>query len=234
MTEIVELVQKLETDAVIELFQLDATGYGDSVYYFCSTQKNGAAIVFDGNTYTPIPIEATGFETAGISSTVEPRLRISNIDGSIGALAVSYNDLVGCPVKRLRTFARYLDDGSEPDPTALLSEQTFIINKKTARNQIYIEWALALSLNYDISYIPSRQIIRDICRNTYRRYVDGDFDYTGVTCPYTDTAMFTRTGASTVDPYLDSCGRHLSDCVLRYGTAPLPFRAFPGCGRTRT
>lgn len=233
MTDIKTLVQQPAPDAVVELFTLDATNINGQVYYFCSSQDNGSEIEFDGNTYSPIDVEADGFQLTGNGPLPEPTLRVSNATGVMGAVAIAASDLLGTTVTRVRTFGRYLDNGSEPDPTAVISEDVYIIDQKTAHNQVYIEWKLASVIGFENRFVPARQVIRDICTHRYRIWDGSAFVYTNATCPYTGANYYTQNGTSSLNPALDSCGKRIEDCVLRFGTGELPTRAFPGSGRAR-
>ena len=67
--------------------------------------------------------------------------------------------------------------------------------------------------------IPKRQILRDFCTHTYRLYDTGtgDFNYTNVTCPYTNpTYFYNRLGEHVTGPGDDKCGKQLRDCEMRY------------------
>lgn len=53
-------------------------------------------------------MQAEGFEKTSAQQPV-PKLSVGNIDGSISALCLTYQDLLGSKVTFHRTFGKYLD-----------------------------------------------------------------------------------------------------------------------------
>lgn len=225
-------IQKFNPGKLISLYELDATDLGGSVLRFTPMTDNGSAVIFDGNTYSPLNIEVSGFEITGRGTLPQPTVRVSNVSSIVSAAVLSYNDLIGSIFKRIRTYEQYLDNGSRPDPTQKFPDDVFIVDQKIQHNKVYIEFKLVSAIDHENFQIPRRQIIRDYCDHIYRRWTGSAFSYTKATCPYTDAAMFTKRGITTTDPEEDLCGKRLSDCKLRFGAeAELPTRAFPGVSR---
>lgn len=104
-------LQTLSPSAKITLFEIDATTVGDTIYRF-HPGVNGLTsnIVWQGNTYSAFPIEASGFEMSGKGTLPRPRLRVSNVLGTISSLVLAFQDLAGCKVTRIRTLAKFLDE----------------------------------------------------------------------------------------------------------------------------
>ena len=111
-------VYTLSPSAIIELFQVDATGILDStgtpgtIYRFHSgtNELSGHGdVVWAGDTYSAFPVEADGFESNTRGTLPKPTLRIANINGLIGSLNRDFKDLVGAKLTRIRTLAKYLD-----------------------------------------------------------------------------------------------------------------------------
>ena len=90
-------------------------------------------------------------------------------------------------------------------------------------------------MDYEGTYLPKGQVLRDTCTHIYRVYTDGEFVYTNATCPYTGANYFKRDGSSTETASEDVCGKKYSDCKLRYPLKSdvLPTRAFPNVARIR-
>ena len=246
--------QSLTPGTAVELFVFDATmirnkagtEYG-SLYRFCSKATNGTSVLFGGNTYTGIGIEAEGFEVSGKGRLPSPKLRISNIDLWASTVINSLGDPLGAKITRFLTFDRYLDAGTEPDSAAIFLPQIFNVERKVSQTREFVEFELSASMDQAGRMLPKRQILRDNCTHIYRRWdaVAGEFDYSKATCPYvgSDTIQggdedpyFTVTDKSTTDPAEDRCGKRLTSCKLRFESQslPLPTRAFPGVGRIRT
>lgn len=225
--------QKLEQDAVVEMFELDARMHGDGVLRFTSGPINGEPVRFNGYEFMPIPIQAEGFKWDGQGTPPRPTLRISAMDPTFLSLVRAAGDLVGTPFRRLRTFRRFLDDGDDPDPEALFPVDYFVIERKASQNSVMIEFELSVEVDQQGKKIPARQILRDSCTHTYRRWDGTKFNYERVTCPYTGSKYFDISGVSVVHAGEDECGKRLSDCQARFGSKALPFYGFPGVGRIR-
>ncbi len=228
-------VQNSSLGKFITLFQLDLTNLGGEISYFTAGPLDGAAVLFDGNSYVPLPIQADGFEWSGKGSLPTPKIKLANINGLLVSTIIQYSDLVGGTLTRIRTFDRFLDTGAEPDPTAIFPIDVYRVERKSNQNKVFVEWELSASLDQEGVMLPFRQVIRDFCSHTYRLYdtSTGSFSYTKATCPYAGTNYFTELGVAT-ESNNDKCGKRLSDCKLRFGeTAVLPTRAFPGVARIK-
>jgi phage-related protein len=66
-------------------------------------------IVWQGNRYSAMPIEAEGFEFSGAGSIPRPTVTVANITSILSSVINSYDDLIGAKVIRKKTFAKYLD-----------------------------------------------------------------------------------------------------------------------------
>jgi phage-related protein len=103
-------IQSLSPGALIELYAFDPTALGGSLTYFhAGTNGLRASIVWQGVTYNPWPVEASGFEFSGRGQLPTPHIKLANIGGLASALVVAYGDLVGAKITRKRTFAKYID-----------------------------------------------------------------------------------------------------------------------------
>ncbi len=224
--------QKSAAGDLIELFIIDATVIGGSVLRYTPGTLNGAAVTHDSHTYLPMPIETSGFSWSSAGSPPQPTMRVSNINQTFVSILIQQDDLVGTKVIRLRTFRAQLSDGD-----GIFPKEIWRIERKSAQTKEYIEWQLAAPFDQADVQIPKRQVLRDTCTHTYRRW-DADatppaFDYSGVSCPYTGTSYFTPSGVIASSAQDDACGKRLRDCRLRYGNDALPIRAFPGVARIR-
>lgn len=226
--------QSLSPGDIVVLFDLDTAPIGGSdVWHLCSgLLANGALPQWKGHTYTPYPIEASGFEWAGRGALPKPRLLVSNVAGLLLPAVIQYNDLVGARLTRWKTFVKYLDGQANADPNSYFIPDVYYIDRKSQQTKDMIELELAASLDQQGVMIPRRQFIRDTCSETYRRWNGTGF--VAGTCPYAGAARFTRTDGATADPALDSCSKRLSGCQARFGTAAeLPFSGWPGISKTR-
>ena len=114
-------VQKLEAGDRVEVFDFDMrqiTGNPSDILRFHGYLQVGD-IIWQAQTYTGWPIHVEGFERTTDQQPV-PTLSVGNVDGSITALCLAYQDLVGARLVRHKTFGKYLDAANFPEgnPTA--------------------------------------------------------------------------------------------------------------------
>lgn len=223
-------VYKLDPGAVIELFELDVTSLGGTVHYFhAGTNGLQTSVIWQGKTYQPWPVEAKGFSKNTHGQLPRPTLSMSNLDGTIGALASQYGDLLNAKVTRHITFAKYLDAANFPDgnPTAdstsHLPDDVFYVDQKTAENRRIIEFALAAKMDVQGVMIPLR-VVTPSCSWAYR----------GTECGYSGGPVADEYDVATTDSTKDKCSKRLTGCKLRFGsTAALPFGGFPGTAQIK-
>jgi lambda family phage minor tail protein L len=229
-------LQSLTPSSVIELFQLqlDLARHGVSqTYYFHSgtNAKNGGTLTWAGTNYTVLPIEADGFEYNGTGQLPRPKLRVSNILGTITAVLLSLpRGLEGAKVTRIRTLARYIDAVNfpgnvnpygTPDTTAEFPREVYYIDRKSAETRDVIEFELAAAFDLAGVRAPKRQVTGNVCQWVYR----------SAECSYTGTAYFDENDNPVGSAGLDVCGKRFSSCTKRFGSdGVLPFGAFPGIG----
>ena len=142
-------LSNLTPSAVVTLFDIDLTNLLDSKSLpnlTASAEKVGftpqvdkvlrfhnnikvfnSQITWQGNTYFPAPIQASGFEIASKGTLPTPMLSISSqsekgndILSLLKHQILSFGDIIGAKVTRRRTFAKYLDWANfqfETEPT---------------------------------------------------------------------------------------------------------------------
>ncbi|OCP21893.1 MULTISPECIES: phage minor tail protein L [unclassified Ensifer] len=235
MVTIYQTAQSLTPGEYVSLFRLDATSVGGGIFYFVQGRVEGGAVVHDGIEYQPCDVEFEGFEVSGQGALPTPVIRIANSDGLIQSALNTYGDLLGCELRRVRTFRQHLDDGDDPDPSAIFGPDVFKIDRKTSENSVFVEWELSAAIDQEGKKLPGRQVIRDTCLFRYRAFNrnSGTFDYSKALCPYGGSQYFDKQDRpTTIDK--DQPSRSVNCCKVRFGEAnPLPFGGFPGVGRVR-
>lgn len=242
MTATVSLPQHVQAfglDEIVELFDLDATSVGDQVYHFtcASLVPDPSApvpqsVLWQGNSYVPVPCEASGFETSGKGTLPTPHLKVANINLAFSAIAIAFNDLLGCTVTRHRTFRRYLDGQADADPTAEFDPDVYVIDRKVTQNKIFVEWELAARIDQEGRLLPGRPVLQSACPFRYRRWTGSAFDYTNAICPYAGSSYFDINGTPVSDPALDRAGKRFATCCAkRFPSGARPFGGFPGVAR---
>jgi lambda family phage minor tail protein L len=236
MTVPVSELQSASPSAIIELFELQLVTaiHGVNTLYRYHAGVNGLAtngnIVWAGNTYQAYPIEAEGFEWSGTGQLPRPKIRVSNILGTMTAILLTLSDgLEGAKVTRIRTMARYLDAVNftggvnpygTPSSTSEWPREIYYIDRKLVETRDVVEFELAAAFDLAGVRVPRRQCISNICQWTYR----------SAECSYTGTGYFNENDTSTTLAN-DLCGKRVSSCKARFGaTATLPFGSFPGVG----
>ena len=172
-------LQKINPSAIIELFSLtlDSTLHGASTVYRFHNGSNlvsNGDIVWAGNSYVKMPIQAEGFAFQK-GQLPRPKLIVSNALGTITAILLTVNqtttgnDLTGATVTRIRTLARYLDavnfsGGTNPlgtpDPTAEFPQEIYKIDRKSSENREIVQFELAAVFDIAGVRAPKRQCTR--------------------------------------------------------------------------
>jgi len=161
MSAITQHIQLQATDPIVELFELDCSSLGGSIYRFTPAVTNNlTSIQFGGHTWSPIPIKIEGLSNNANEAPSQPTLTISNITLELVGPIIALRDLVGAKLIRYRTFERFLATGSSPDSTALLPKDVYIIMKKVVQNNVNIQWQLASTLDKPSLKIPRRLFLK--------------------------------------------------------------------------
>ena len=193
-------------------------------------------IVWNGNTYLRIPIQAEGFEFRNTGTLPRPTLTVANTDSSVTTILLlvnattTGNDLAGAEVRRIRTLKKFLDaanfsgGNSDADPYASMPEERYFIDRKTSESREAVVFELASKFDLAGQKIPKRQCIANVCQ----------WEYRSSECSYTGSNFFDINDNAAATLADDVCGKRLSSCKLRFGSAgELPFGSFPGVGLTQ-
>jgi len=217
----VSALQEIAPGAIIELFQLELNaaqhGVNETYYFHAGVNATGSNgnLVWNSQAYLAFPIEADGFEYSGQGQLPRPKLRISNVFGTITALLLTLpSGIEGAKVTRIRTLARYIDAVNfpggvnpygTPDPTAEFPREIFYIDRKAVETRDVIEFELAAVFDLISVKAPKRQCISNICQ----------WEYRGPECGYAGNAYFNTNNQPVPTLAEDACGKQLSSCELR-------------------
>tara|TARA_R100001594_G_scaffold23585_4_gene46164 strand:- start:1319 stop:1897 length:579 start_codon:yes stop_codon:yes gene_type:complete len=172
-------LQKINPSAIIELFTIttETVLHGSNATYRFHNGSNALSngdIIWAGNTYIKMPIQAEGFAFQK-GQLPRPTLTVSNALGTITAILLNVNsvtvgnDLTGATVTRIRTLARYLDSINfpgntnplgTPDPTAEFPQEIYKIDRKSAENREVVQFELAAVFDLAGIRAPKRQCTR--------------------------------------------------------------------------
>lgn len=230
-------LQSIAPSAIIELFELELNtlqhGANDIYRFHAGANLNANGdMVWAGYTYLRFPIEAEGFAYEGRGSLPRPKIRCSNILGTITALLLTLpQGLEGAKVTRIRTLARFLDGVNFPgginpygpvDPShPELPKEIYYVDRKSNETRDVVEFELAAAFDLASVRAPKRQCLANICQ----------WEYRSAECSYTGSNYFDENDGSVPTLAQDVCGKRLSSCKARFGaTAALPFGSFPSIG----
>lgn len=244
--------QKLEPGNEIRLYEVDGTAFGvDDVLRFHShniahtpeeisaaggdeAKLPAKSIWWQGQEYSAWPCQIEGIEASTSGSSAQPKLSVANLDSSITALCLAYDDLLQAKVSIHDTLAQYLDAENFPsgNPTADPTQEklkVFYIDSKDSETNEVIEFTLSSPMDLQGLMIPTRQL-HSLCtwciRNQYR---------SGDGCDYADSRYFDKNNIPVDDPSQDVCNGTLRACKLRFGeNNELPFGGFPGTSLIRS
>jgi lambda family phage minor tail protein L len=167
---------------------LDLSLFGQGpVRFHAGTNACMQRVVWQGNAYEAFPIQVEGFEFNGNGQVPRPRLRVANVTGSITALVLSYQDLVGAKITRKTHLAKYLDatnfeGGVNPtaDPSAEFADEVYYVDRKSEKRGMWSSSSWPPRLIWKGVTLPRRQIVQNVCPWRYR----------GAECGYTGTRLF--------------------------------------------
>lgn len=239
--------QSLLPGRLVELFDFDLSSIpGETaVYRWCSSFKESGDITWQGNIYTPLPIQASGFETVSKGTLPTPTLRLANAKLVPSAIINDIGDPLGAKVTRWRVHEKYLDGNTLANPNEHYPVDIFQVERKKSENQLFVEFELSSYLDKEGIRLPRRPVLRNACLQRYRVYdsATGDFDYSEVTCPWvgksaSESGPFFNEDDEVVMASEDKCGKRLKSCRIRHDAGdpdplPIPGWFFPGAGRIR-
>ena len=160
-------------------FNVNSTITDPTVYLFHAgnNMKDSLDIVWQSNTYTRMPFEASGFKYSGQGKLPRPTLTFSNLLGTITSIlqltnqTTPFSDLSTAKVTRRRTLARFLDEENFPseinpyrvgsvDPTAELPREVYFIERKTIENRNIVQFEMVGSFDLFGVGAPKKLVTR--------------------------------------------------------------------------
>ena len=239
-TAFIELISS-SPFAIIELFELRLFQnlHGDDETYYFHAGRNrktteptneddildAYSIKFGGESYLPLPVEASGFEFNGDGTLPRPTIRFANLQSQMTALLLGVrqitpgNDLCGAQVTRVRTLSRFLDsdnweDGVNPygNPDSSANAQTpkevYYIDRKVAENRDFVEFELTSSFDMAGVKGPRRLVFQNLCQ----------WEYKSKECGYAGANSFDATGTQITSVAATSFGYSTNQEKLTAGS----------------
>jgi len=169
-----QTLQDADGKTIVELFdfELNTAQHGETTIYRFTNTKNelGNDIVWQGNTYTAIPLKAEGYEANSQGTLPRPNISVSNLLGTFTSLIALLPDgLEGCKVTRTRTLSKYLDavnftggSNSDADPTSYFRPRDiYFIDRKSMENRDIVSYEMCSAFDLAGVRLPKRQILPD-------------------------------------------------------------------------
>jgi len=257
--DLVSALQGIAPSALIEVFQLELNvpqhGVAETYYFHAGTSlSNNEDLIWAGQSYMALPIEVEGFEYSGQGTLPRPRMRISNIMGTITALILTLPEgLEGDKFTRIRTLARFIDSANFPAGVDyLLTEDSFALMYEDS-TFIYQEVGNPFGTPDPTAEFPREIYFVDRKSAENRDVVEFElasaFDMAGIRapkrqcitrcqwvyrsneCSYTGINYFNVSDVAVGNANQDICGKRVDSCKARFGqSAELPFGGYPGIG----
>lgn len=219
-------------DALVSLYTLDMTAIGGPIERFTDA-KNGE-ITFGGHVYAPVEIELSGLEINAETSDTSPTVKIIHNGSPITGYLDEFDDLNGATFTRIRTYAQFLDDGSDPNDTEFYGPDMLFIERMSHLDAVMLEFELSTMLNVKDLMWPTLILLRDICSYDYRVRNEDDTDFIPGQCPWNGGTYYNENNEITMIAKEDVCSQKRAGCKARYGNnAVLPFRGFMGIRRVQ-
>ena len=255
---IANAVQEISPSALIELFQLELNvtqhGVAETYYFHAGTNSNDyQELIWNAQPYMALPIEVEGFEYTGQGTLPRPKMRISNLMGTITALILTLPEgLEGAKLTRIRTLARFIDAANFKSDDYLLTEDNFALMYEDS-TFIYQEVGNPFGTPDPTAEFPREIYFVDRKSAENRDVVEFElasaFDMAGIRapkrqcitrcqwvyrsaeCSYTGTNYFNASDAPVGNASEDVCGKRVDSCKARFGqNAELPHGGFVGIG----
>ncbi|EMK1731246.1 phage minor tail protein L [Salmonella enterica] len=239
-------VQKLEPGNTVRLVEVDGSAFGMPdvlrfhAYNIAHTPEDIAAaggnidqldaksLWWQGQEYRAWPYQVEGVSASTDGTEASVKLTVANLDASITALCLAFDDMLKAKVTLHNTLARYLDARNFPDGNAGAdptqeTRQTFYVNAKSAEDNEQVQFELSSPVNLQGLMIPTRQL-HSLCEWCIRgKYRSGDG------CDYAGSAYFDKDNNPIADPSRDVCAGTVAACQARHGEHnELPFGGFVG------
>lgn len=199
-----------EHPPIIELYDIDLSIFGQGVNYY-HPYETDLEIKYLGNKYTPLPIEADGFESTN-KGLPTPRITVGNVFGTIGRLIDDYDGLQGGKVKRTKLQTRV------PPHTYNINDivgnpDIYIIDRPTGESSLKVTFELRSIFDLSTLKLPRRIIFQNRCSWIYKSSQCG---YIG--------------SLPTCDRHVDACLAHFQQMTGNQ-TPELTFSGFVGVDR---
>ena len=205
--KVAESLLDLQPTAILELFRIfpDKVNKPTLFLGFHGGSIFNKSITWQGVQYLPLAMESEGFDIFGDGKLARPKLKVLNKDYIITNFLQNYNDLVNAKIVRKRVSIKYIDDtnfdGPNPfgiaDPKAELTDETWLVGRKTQESKVFVELELASPLDLESFDVNYREVVSKFC---YWKYRGEGCRYAGLPVEKADESPFVDSAGSVVVP----------------------------------
>ncbi len=190
----------LQPTAILELFRIFPDRINKPTLFlgFHGGSVYDKSIVWQGVQYLPLAIESEGFDILADGKLARPKIRVANKNNIITNFLQNYKDFKNAKIIRKRVSVKFIDDenfeGGNPfgtaDPKAELTDETWLMGRKTQESKIFAEFELSSPLDLENFTVNNRSIVSKFCYWQYR----------GEGCRYAGLPIEKDDGESFLDP----------------------------------
>jgi len=239
--------RELEQDAIIILHELDYSklagdpGNPDFLYPFTdAANSNSQTLQHNGRSYFPMPLQFKGVRITTQGQQARPSLTVAEVVmGAFHSLVIPLRDLRGARLTRKRIYRRHLDDGSQPDVSAVFwPPEEWVVSRKIRASRALLEFELTSKVDFDQIDLPTGRLEHGWCPFVYgpnREAADPPLcSWThDVVSPPSSGPYFDAQNVEVFTPAEDNCSLDYQGCYLRFHARnlPLDFGGFPAIRR---
>lgn len=168
----------LQPTAILELFTFlpDPLNEPTRTFNFHGGTLYDKSLTWQGVKYTPLAVETDGFDLLADGQLARPKIKVTNENNIITSQLQLFQDFINAKIIRKRVSVKFLDDtnfdGGNPfgiaDPTAELTNQTWLIGRKLQESKLFVEFELNSPLDLENFTVNSRGVVAKFCYWQYR------------------------------------------------------------------
>jgi len=197
----------LQPTALLELFRIypDRVNKPSQWLGFHGGAVYSESIQWQGFKYLPLSMESEGFDILGDGKLARPKIRVANQNNIITQLLQVHKDFKNASFIRKRVSVKFIDDANfeggnpfgEADPKAELTDETWLMGRKTQESKLFVEFELNSPLDLEGFNVNSRSVVSKFC---YWQYRGEGCRYQGLPIEKSDGQNFQDLGGSGVAP----------------------------------
>ena len=197
----------LQPTALLELFRVYPDRINNPTVWlgFHGGAVYSESIQWQGFKYLPLSMESEGFDILGDGKLARPKIRVANQNNIITQLLQVHKDFKNASFVRKRVSVKFIDDENfeggnpfgEADPKAELTDETWLMGRKTQESKLFVEFELNSPLDLEGFSVNSRSVVSKFC---YWQYRGEGCRYQGLPIERSDGQNFQDLGGSGVAP----------------------------------